>query len=57
MAEEINGEGIGKNQTTNFIKLYKDRLKSFYLCNINNLQSKSRVYCTPIFKCFNNLVK
>src|ERR1700716_3244103 len=37
LAEEIRGRCIGKNWTGDFIKYYKDRLTSLYLCNIDNL--------------------
>jgi hypothetical protein len=37
LAEEIRGAPVGKNWTGQFVKRYKDRLKSAYLRNIDNL--------------------
>jgi hypothetical protein len=37
LAEEIKGAKVGKNWTGQFIKRHKDRLKSLYLRNIDNL--------------------
>jgi hypothetical protein len=38
LAEEIRGEQVGKNWTGQFIQRHKNRLKSLYLRNIDNLR-------------------
>ena len=37
LAEEIAGSSVGKNWTSDFVQRHKDRLKSLYLRNIDNL--------------------
>ena len=41
LAEEIIGKEINKNWTAHFVKRHSTRLKSLYLCNIDNLRLKS----------------
>jgi hypothetical protein len=38
LAEEIRGREVGKNWVGQFVKRHKDRLKSLYLRNIDNLR-------------------
>ena len=54
LAEEIAGSSVGKNWTSDFVQRHKDRLKSLYLCNIDNLQVKAEY--APLFQLFYNLV-
>ena len=35
LAEEIIGQEVGKNWTSQFIRRHKDKLESLYLCNID----------------------
>jgi hypothetical protein len=37
LAEEIRGAEVGKNWVGHFVKCHSIRLKSLYLCNIDNL--------------------
>src|SRR5205814_9729214 len=41
LAEEIAGSSVGKNWTGTFIGRHKERLKSLYLRNIDNLRTKA----------------
>ena len=54
LAEEMIGQKVGKNWTSEFVKRYKDRLKSLYLCNIDKDRVKAEY--TPIFDYFYDLV-
>lgn len=54
LAEEIKGAKVGKNWTGQFIKRYKDRLKSLYLRNIDNLHISAEY--APMFILFFTLV-
>jgi hypothetical protein len=54
LAEEIRGEYIGKNWTGQFVKRHKDRLKSAYLRNIDNIQFSAEY--APMFILFFTLV-
>ena len=54
LAEKILQDRVGKNWTSGFVHRYKDRLKSFYLRNINKKRYQSEY--APIFKQFYNLV-
>lgn len=55
LAQEICGHPLGKNWVSTFVKRYKDQLKSLYLCNIDNLQTKAEY--APSFKLFFELVE
>jgi hypothetical protein len=39
LAEEIRGAEVGKNWVGHFVKRHSIRLKSLYLCNIDNLRA------------------
>lgn len=54
LAEEVIGGPIGKNWTGNFVRRYRDRLKSLYLRNMDSQRIKSEY--TPLFKQFYDLV-
>ena len=54
LAEEINGGLISKNWTGDFVKRYKDRLKSLYLRNMDSQRVKSEY--ALIFNHFYDLV-
>ena len=53
-AEEVAGRPVGKNWTSDFVKRYKDRLKSLYLRNIDGLRTKAEY--APMFKLFFDMV-
>ena len=53
-AEETIGESVSKNWTGDFVRRYKDRLKSLYLRNIDSQRIKSEY--APLFKQFYDLV-
>jgi transposase-like protein len=55
MAEEIIGDVVGKNWTSQFVKRHKDRLTSLYLRNIDNMRAKSEY--PPMFAHFYQLVR
>ena len=50
LAEEIAGSSVGKNWTGTFIRRHKERLKSLYLRNIDNLRTKAEY--APLFQLF-----
>jgi hypothetical protein len=54
LAEEIRGSPVGKNWTGQFIRRHKDRLKSLYLRNIDNLRVTAEY--APMFTLFFALV-
>ena len=54
LAEEIIQRPVGKNWTGDFLKRYKDRLRSQYLMNIDNNRAKSEY--VPSFEHFYDLV-
>src|ERR1700722_852271 len=54
LAEEIAGDVVGKNWTSDFVRRHEDRLKSLYLRNIDNLRIKAEF--APLFKQFYDLV-
>jgi hypothetical protein len=54
LAEEIRGEYVGKNWTGQFVKRHKDRLKSAYLRNIDNIRFSAEY--APMFILFFTLV-
>src|ERR1700722_13926692 len=54
LAEELIGDIVGKNWTSDFVRRHQDRLKSLYLRNIDNLRMKAEY--APLFKQFYNLV-
>ena len=54
LAEEIIGSKIGKNWVGDFVKRYKDRLKSIYLRNMDGIRVKAEY--APVFKYFYDLV-
>jgi hypothetical protein len=54
LAEEIRGEQVGKNWVGQFVKYYRIRLKSLYLCNIDNLHAGTEY--APIFQLFFSVV-
>ena len=54
LAEEIRGKPVGKNWVGQFVKCYCIRLKSLYLCNIDNLQAGAEY--APMFQLFFNVV-
>jgi hypothetical protein len=55
IAEEIAGLSVGKNWTSDFVRRHKERLKSLYLRNIDNLRTKAEY--APLFKQFYDLVE
>jgi hypothetical protein len=55
LAEEIRGAKVGKNWTRQFIQRHKNRLKSLYLRNIDNLRVTADY--APMFTLFFALVK
>jgi hypothetical protein len=54
LAEEIRGERVGKNWVGQFVKHYGIRLKSLYLCNIDNLRASAEY--APMFQLFFSVV-
>ena len=54
LAEEIIGSKIGKNWVGDFVKWYKDRLKSIYLRNMDGIWVKAEY--ALVFKYFYDLV-
>ena len=54
LIKEIIKDILGKNWVRQFVKRYKDRLKSLYLRNMDNMRIKAEY--APIFKQFYNLV-
>ena len=54
LAEEIISSKLGKNWVGDFVKRYKDRLKSIYLRNIDRIRVKAEY--APIFKQFYDMV-
>jgi hypothetical protein len=54
LATEIVGGPIGKNWTKQFVHRHRDRLKSLYLRNIDNIRTKAEF--ALIIKQFYNLV-
>jgi hypothetical protein len=54
LAEEIRGCEVGKNWAGQFVKRHKDRLKSLYLRNIDNLRAGAEY--APMFKLFYDIV-
>jgi hypothetical protein len=55
LAEEIRGAKVGKNWTGQFIRRHRDRLRSLYLRNIDNLRVTAEY--APMFTLFFALVK
>ena len=55
LAEEIIGGSVGKNWTGDFVKRHKNRLTSFYFCNLDRQRVKSEY--VPLFEQFYNMVK
>ena len=55
LVEEIRGEKVGKNWTGQFIRRHKNRLRSLYLRNIDNLRVTAEY--APMFTLFFALVK
>jgi hypothetical protein len=55
LAEEIRGAKVGKNWTGQFIQRHKNRLRSLYLRNIDNLRVTAEY--APMFTLFFALVK
>ena len=41
LVEEFKGKEVGKNWVGQFVKRYGIKLKSLYLCNIDNLQASA----------------
>ncbi|PVH72219.1 hypothetical protein DL98DRAFT_553259 [Cadophora sp. DSE1049] len=56
LAEEICGREVNKNWTANFVRRRGDRLRSAYLCNIDNERAKSE-YHPNIVYFFNILIE
>jgi transcriptional regulator with XRE-family HTH domain len=54
LAEEMIGRSVGKNWTGQFVKCYKNRLKSLYLYNIDKDRVKAEY--PPIFDHYYKLV-
>ena len=54
LAEEIRGTSVGKNWTGQFVRRYKDLLKSGYLRNLDDLRVTAEY--APMFKHFFQLV-
>ena len=54
LAEEVIGDSVGKNWTSDFVKRYKNRVISVYLRNIDNERIKAEY--APVFKHFYDLV-
>ena len=54
LVEEIIGREVGKNWTSQFICRHKDKLKSLYLHNIDNMCTKAEY--GPVFKQYFDLV-
>jgi hypothetical protein len=54
LAEEFIKDVLGKNWVGQFVKRHKDRLKSLYLRNMDNVRVKAEY--APIFKQFYDLV-
>jgi hypothetical protein len=54
LAEELRGKEVGKNWVGQFVKRYRIRLKSLYLCNINNLRASAEY--APMFQLFFSVV-
>ena len=54
LAEEIIGGPVGKNWTGNFVRRYRERLRSIYLRNIDS--QRVRAEYAPSFKYFYDLV-
>jgi Tc5 transposase-like DNA-binding protein len=50
LAEEIIGGTVGEHWVCEFVRRYRDQIRSLYLHNINNLQVKADY--APIFKHF-----
>jgi hypothetical protein len=55
LAEELAGSSVGKNWTSDFVRRHRDRLKSLYLRNMDQLRTKSEY--APLFKQFYDLVE
>ena len=41
LAEEMRGKRVSKNWTSDFVRRFKQKLKSLYLFNIDNLRVKA----------------
>jgi hypothetical protein len=54
LAEEIIGQAVEKNWTSQFICRHKDKPQSFYLRNIDNMHTKAEY--GPVFKQYFDLV-
>ncbi len=54
LAQEMIGRPVGKNWTGDFVKRYKNRLRSLYLRNIDSQRMKAEY--APLFKQFYDLV-
>jgi hypothetical protein len=54
LAEEIRGAKVGKNWVGQFVKRYRIRLKSLYLCNMDNLRAGAKY--APMFQLFFSIV-
>jgi Tc5 transposase DNA-binding domain len=54
LAEEIIKDKVGKNWVGDFVKRYKERLKSLYLRNIDRIRTKAEY--APLFKQFYDMV-
>ena len=50
LAKEIGGREVGKNRVGQFVRLHKQRLKSLYLHNIDNICVDAEY--SPIFQLF-----
>jgi hypothetical protein len=50
LAKEIRGVPVGKNWVGQFVKRHSIKLKSLYLCNIDNLRAGAEY--TPMFQLF-----